>query len=467
MKNLLLELIPELPRSQLVRNFRRGLFAKTPLLCTVSGGQDSIVTLFVLLHIVRFPKLFLLRKNKKIKTLQILHCNHFWQPKNIVTSRFLFQLSFLFNLPYTLFLPEKQLLTENLTRSWRKRLFFRICYLNKSLFLITGHTQSDLIETKLNQLFRGTSLKKLESTVAQKKRSGYFFSYQIFSFKTFQLGSHSNNQKTNKTVISLVLQKMKGVRHSPKLRCGGKNFFVTKREPDFKFKKVFFKKSDFTFVRNVSFVSVSNCSENSKTGKKLFFQSLYPFQKESKNSSCFVFYSSSTFLLPRTLKPLENQARLCVSKISNFYEFPVSIDRTNFSIKFSRNQIRQQLLPIINLLIKKEISSSFLHFFEIFQSDSEVLERQTSLLYFLLTLVQSEVFEKQENFKFSFISFQLIFDQSILKRETKNFILTREIIKQNCQRSIQNLILQKMYRHSQERDLSFVHISTFEQDFLK
>lgn len=468
MKKLLRELIPESSTNQLARKAVRGRVTKTPLLCTISGGQDSIVTFFVLLHMITFPKPFLLGKNKKITTLEILHCNHFWQSKNIASSRSLFQLSSLFKLPYTLFLPEKQFFTENSTRSWRKRLFFRILYLHKSLVLMTGHTQSDLIETKLNHLFRGTSFKPVDYTVGKRKLSGYFFSCQILSSNTFQVGSHPSKQKTNKTVFSrkshfsfvtnfsLVSVSKISVWKLDKTRNSPSTHFSRRK----KHQKFFFKK----FRKHQAIQSF--CSEISKNGKQLFFQSLDVSQKKEKNSSCFIFYSSSIVLLPRTSKLLENQGRLSVSRIVKIYDFPVSIDRTNFSSRFSRNQIRQQFLPIITLLIQKEISSSFLHFFEIFKGDSEVIEKQTSLVYFLLTLVQSEIFEKQENRECQIISFQPICDQSTCKGETDNFFGSRKVIKENCQRTIKNVILQKMYRRSQERDLSFVQISKLQQDFL-
>ena len=81
MKKFLLQLLTKLPYKQLERTSERGLFSKTPLFCTVSGGQDSIVTLFVLLHTMSFPRNYRLGQDKKPETLQIIHCHHFWQKK--------------------------------------------------------------------------------------------------------------------------------------------------------------------------------------------------------------------------------------------------------------------------------------------------------------------------------------------------------------------------------------------------
>lgn len=483
MKKFLLQLLTKLPYKQLERTSERGLFSKTPLFCTVSGGQDSIVTLFVLLHTMSFPTNYRLGQDKKPETLQIIHCHHFWQKKNILTARSLFQLSWVFKLPYTLLLPEKQFLTENSTRTWRKRLFFRLVNLNQSLVLVTGHTQSDTLETKINNLFRGTSLKSVDSSVAQKKLTGYFFSSRVFSPKTSQNFPLQSLEKTKKRSISLVLPKTRGVRHL--------KFLVIRTPENFEPNTVFSAKTCFSNLGNTRkssfthFLRVNNKNqefffkkfmtqytrllffdEESRTGKKFIFKPRDTFQKKLKNSSCFVFYSASLFLVPVTWKPLQNKHRLTLSRIRNFYVLPVSTDRTNFSIKLSRNQVRQQFLPTLTLLVNKQISFSFFHFFEILTKDAQVLETEVSLLYFLLNLLQHPTLKNPENILFQFIPPETISGQRVFRNEKDYINLSKNVIKQNCQLSIQNLIIQKLYRKSQERVLSFLQISTIQKDFL-
>lgn len=490
MKKLLFQLVTKLPYNQLERTSERGLFSKTPLFCTVSGGQDSILTLFVLLHTMFFPTNSRLSKEKKHETLQIVHCHHFWQKKNILTPRSLFQLSSVFNLPYTLLLPEQQFLTENSTRTWRRRLFCRVINLNQSVLLSTGHTQTDTLETKINHLFRGTSLKSINSSAAQKKLTGYFFSSLVFSTKTFQFQSM---EKTKKRAVSLVLPNTRGGRHL--------KFLVSRTAENFEPNTIVLAKSRFSNSDNTMkssftptpFLRVNNkkqhfmfkecmtqqtrhsfCSEESRNGKKFIFQPepkrnfsvRGDFQKKLKNSSCFVFYSSSIFLVPRTWKPLQSHHRLTLSKIRNFYVLPVSTDRTNFSIKFSRNQVRHQLLPTLTLLVNKEMSSSFLHFFEILNKDAEVLENQASILYFLLNLLQHVSLMNSENVKYHFLKNQKISGQKVFRKGKDDINISKKLIKQNCQLSIQNLIVQKLYLKSKERELSFLHISTIQKDFL-
>ena len=114
-------------------------------LCTISGGQDSILTFFLLLH------------TKKLECLKILYCQHLWQIKNFFSARLIFQITYLIKVPYTLVLPQKLVNTENESREWRKKVFCRFSQLEHILTTLTGHTKTDTLEKNLNNLFRGTS----------------------------------------------------------------------------------------------------------------------------------------------------------------------------------------------------------------------------------------------------------------------------------------------------------------------
>ena len=121
------------------------LKVQSSFLCTISGGQDSILTFFLLLH------------TKKIECLKILYCQHLWQIKNFFSARLIFQITYLVKVPYTLVLPQKLVKTENESREWRKKVFCRFSQLEQILTTLTGHTQTDNFEKNLNNLFRGTS----------------------------------------------------------------------------------------------------------------------------------------------------------------------------------------------------------------------------------------------------------------------------------------------------------------------
>ena len=139
---------------------------KIRFFCSISSGQDSTVTLFLLLH-----------KDKK-EFLQFLYCNHFWQIKNFFSARSLYQISYFSNVPYTFILPETSFLTENESREWRKKNFYRFSQVEKISFLVTGHTETDTVEKNLTTVLRGTSPGACSNSyiLNYRKTVGVFFS---------------------------------------------------------------------------------------------------------------------------------------------------------------------------------------------------------------------------------------------------------------------------------------------------
>lgn len=115
------------------------------ILCTISSGQDSILTFFLLLH------------TKKLECLEVLYCQHFWQTKNFFSARLVFKISYLVKVPYTISLPQRVSFTENDSRDWRKKTFCRFSKMENILTTITGHTETDSLEKNVNNLLRGTS----------------------------------------------------------------------------------------------------------------------------------------------------------------------------------------------------------------------------------------------------------------------------------------------------------------------
>lgn len=175
---------------------------QSSILCTVSGGQDSIFTFLLLLH------------TKKIDSLKIIYCQHFWQIKNFFSARLIFQISYLVEVPYTLILPQKLVESENESRDWRKKNFCRVSQLEHILTIITGHTETDNLEKNLNNLFRGTSPAGLSSLniLNASNRVGLFFSTIKFTSyflskrekrRTFYQKFLFQNLKNNNRICSL------------------------------------------------------------------------------------------------------------------------------------------------------------------------------------------------------------------------------------------------------------------------
>ena len=144
MKKIILTLKPALPKNFQIHN---------QVLCTVSGGQDSILTLMIFMHF---------QSEYRLK-IQIIHCHHFLQLKNFYCFWQLVRISYLFEMPISIVLTTEYLKNENQARKWRQISFERICQFNRCSITILGHTASDKLETILSNLKRGTSSQGLST----------------------------------------------------------------------------------------------------------------------------------------------------------------------------------------------------------------------------------------------------------------------------------------------------------------
>lgn len=152
------------------------------ILCSVSGGQDSIGTFFSLLHMFSFENKnsikSISRNQLQKKKIKMIYCQHFWQIKNFFLCFFLFQMCFNLNYPYIVILPSKIFLNENYSRNWRKKSFYRISQLEKNFLLSLGHTKTDLIEKNFHNIFRGTTRNGINNSIGLYQRnccSSFFF----------------------------------------------------------------------------------------------------------------------------------------------------------------------------------------------------------------------------------------------------------------------------------------------------
>lgn len=383
------------------------------VLCTISGGQDSVLTFFMLLH-----------AHSK-ESLHIFYCQHFWQIKNFFAARFLFQMSYLLKVRYTLILPQTNLLTENDSRQWRKKNYWRVSQIEQILTCVTGHTETDTLEKNLNNIFRGTSPASLS-----------YCSFLIFENKT---GTFFSNININTSSVSEILQSNKVFHQLKFANCQNKKksfekikttqtTFFTKnlvnkqdsvgatkllsnsrssrdskytRQPFFQFckqKKLFF--NQFHFSSNKS-TDKENCKGINIPIKNFYFSQktlnkfktnteIYQKQKKafvSRNSSSFCFSSSFSTLNRVFKKPLQKTTRFAISKLLYLYKFPNIIDVTNFSFYFSRNKIRHQLLPFLRCLVQPKVESVVTQFFYILNHENQERENELAEVFFLCKLV--------------------------------------------------------------------------------
>lgn len=211
-----------------------------PVLCSVSGGQDSIGTLFTTIHLFSFAHAKTKKSTQNTKyqkhLLKVVYCHHFWQIKNFFLLFFLFQINFIFHSPYVAIFSTKKFLNENYSRNWRKRSFYRILEVEKILNISIGQTKTDSIEKNVNNILRGTTLTSITNSISFNYRNSLvpFFSSLILKSYFFE----------------------KKYQHRKKIYFDFKNKFSLKKYSPFLNSRNFYFKTDF--FTNYSLMSLKN-----------------------------------------------------------------------------------------------------------------------------------------------------------------------------------------------------------------
>lgn len=366
------------------------------VLCSISGGQDSNLAFFVFCY---------LKQEFFFKTVS---CHHFWQRKNFAACLFTFRLSFSFDVPYLLIFPNNCLLTENCSRGWRKKNFSRICSMEKISFLGTGHTQTDNLEKNLHNIFRGVTSGSLynQNFLNYKKTSISYFSPLIFNFKDYFNGFNNKNRIFVKNFSNQFYSEtfsfgycfsfFPSKKWSQEL-VSKKNFQITNRKTFHFFKtKKNTKTSLFFYFRTVqtninkiekldydSFLLLQLWFVKQNT---IFYKKCSFREQKNINSFSFCFYSKYFQSKVNLLQPLKSTQRSTVSKLMNFYDFPVLTDLTNFSYEFSRNKIRHQVIPFMKICFHKKIDSLLTNFFKTAEKDNDENKKQLLKLTFIFKL---------------------------------------------------------------------------------
>lgn len=372
-------------------------------LCTISGGQDSILTFFLLVQ------------TKKKKTLHNLYCHHFWQLKNFFSARFIFQLTYLFKVSYTLILPQTSILTENESRDWRKKNFCRVSQIARISTSLLGHTETDTLEKNLNNLLRGTSPAGLSysSFLNSQNRASIFFSSitltskkhgfprkgcqrLLFFSRRYPLTKNSfcqwdnlkikklDFEKSNKIEVNRLKQKRQKKKLTPiltksSLKSSRSHYNQRKKFEFYKQQNIFFNQfsAELPVQKNslCNRVNAQTMSQKRSFGTK---KNTFINQTELCSTKSYSFSVSNNYSNMRVnvIKPLQKTTRCTVSKVINLYNLPNFIDVTNFSCMFSRNKIRHQLLPFMRSLVHVKIESLVTNFFKILQEEHQDREKE-------------------------------------------------------------------------------------------
>ncbi|MBC6424267.1 MAG: tRNA lysidine(34) synthetase TilS [Hormoscilla sp. SP5CHS1] len=141
--------------AQLHRTLRsRQLLPKnSPILVAVSGGQDSLCSLKLLLDL----------QPKWGWELAIAHCDHRWRADSQANAQHVEKLAQTWGLPYYQQTATEALNSEAAARQWRYQALSAIATKYGQEYIVTGHTASDRAETLLYNLIRGSGADGLQA----------------------------------------------------------------------------------------------------------------------------------------------------------------------------------------------------------------------------------------------------------------------------------------------------------------
>jgi tRNA(Ile)-lysidine synthase len=137
---------------QILRD-RHLLPQRSHLLVAVSGGQDSLCLLKLLLDL----------QPHWHWGLTVIHCDHRWRPDSAANAEQVRSLTQAWNLDCLLEIASSPPKSEAAAREWRYACFSRIASQISSSHVVTGHTASDRAETLLYNLARGSGADGLQA----------------------------------------------------------------------------------------------------------------------------------------------------------------------------------------------------------------------------------------------------------------------------------------------------------------
>lgn len=109
-----------------------------------SGGQDSMVALWLLHHTAR----------TRAYGLRVLHYNHLWQHDNFFMANHAAQISFWLHWQHWTAIPTCQINSEYSASRWRMSMNTRLTSPETPSIIVNGHTQSDQHESMLFTFMR-------------------------------------------------------------------------------------------------------------------------------------------------------------------------------------------------------------------------------------------------------------------------------------------------------------------------
>ncbi|MEG3966453.1 tRNA lysidine(34) synthetase TilS [Microcoleus sp. T2B6] len=162
--------------------YRQILPSNQRLLVAVSGGQDSLCLIKLLLDL----------QPKWGWNLGIAHCDHRWRSDSEASANHVEQLAKNWGISYYLETASDIPKTEAAARQWRYQALTEIAIAHNYPYIVTGHTASDRAETLLYNLIRGSGADGLSALTWTRPLLD--FRLPIFDFRVGNSGENSNSQ---------------------------------------------------------------------------------------------------------------------------------------------------------------------------------------------------------------------------------------------------------------------------------
>ncbi|MEG4589214.1 tRNA lysidine(34) synthetase TilS [Microcoleus sp. MOSTC5] len=161
---------------------RQILPSHQPLLVAVSGGQDSLCLIKLLLDL----------QSKWGWSLAIAHCDHRWRSDSEASANHVEQLALNWGISYYLETASDIPKTEAAARQWRYQALTEIAIAHNYPYIVTGHTASDRAETLLYNLIRGSGADGLSALTWTRPLLD--FRLPIADFRLGNSGENPNSQ---------------------------------------------------------------------------------------------------------------------------------------------------------------------------------------------------------------------------------------------------------------------------------
>jgi tRNA(Ile)-lysidine synthase len=226
------------------------------ILVAVSGGQDSISLLHILIQL----------KNNWNWSIGVIYCDHQIRFDSYQNSYHMASIVQNLNLKYYQAITPYKLLTEEKARAWRYKVLTEIALAENYTSLIIAHTASDRIETFLLNLFRGAGLQGVKGICWKKKLNENFFLIRpllnLTRKEIYDYVKKNNLPIWPDTTNQSLIFKRNKIRKKllPFLR---KNFNLNIDKALLQFSEISYQ--DDLFLKKISMMSINNlCSSTSK-----------------------------------------------------------------------------------------------------------------------------------------------------------------------------------------------------------